>query len=155
MQDDGHGSSSGELAFGQLVVSDSGEITVTIGRGDWSEVAGEEGLTVVEAGQERVVARSGESMLVQLRSQNMVGWSGGGCRGLKMIGSGEGGQGGSGGGGGEGVKFTIKEKNGVTEEGVPFNFEVNIPSSIQLKLNIDLKGSFSCRGVGLGTGVKD
>ena len=143
MQDSsGHGSSSGELAFGQLVVTDSGEITVTIGRGDWCEVAGEEGLTVVDAGQERVTARIGESMLVQIRSKNMIGWSGGGSRALppndKMIVSEEGGWGGSGGGEGEGVKFIFKGKDGVTEEGVPFRpftFEVNILSSIQLKQN--------------------
>ena len=69
MQDDPRGA-SGHLTEGQLVVPDSGKISVTIGRGGiWGSNAGD---TVVEAGQERLTALARESGVYRSFTQHWI-----------------------------------------------------------------------------------
>ena len=79
-----------------------GKINVTIGRG---EVVG---YTMVQAGKQRLTARSGGETIDMWNYPIAVGWSGGGA-------GGDGGsrtrRGGTGGGDGEGVDFKVNIEN--------------------------------------------
>ena len=99
------GGGSGYLAQGRLLVPDSCEISVTIGRGEQNGMNG--GETVVEAGQQRLIAAGGK----RGGGGQGGGWSGGGGSGA------EGGRGGNNGGDGHsgtgiGVWLELAERGG-------------------------------------------